>query len=77
MGTHSNQREEHTLVERKQSLFVNGFPKCMEIALVVLLRFGDDFDFDVFKVEHADNLSPAGHASAEQILGDLERGGHV
>lgn len=49
----------------------------MEIALVVLLRLGDDFDFDVLKREHADNLSPARHASTEEILGDLKGRGHV
>ena len=45
--------------------------------MVVLLRLGDDLDFDVFKREHADNLSPARHASAEEILGELNGGGHV
>lgn len=49
----------------------------MQVALVVLVRFGDHFDLDVLKGEHAYYVSPAGHAAAEEILGDLNGRGHL
>jgi hypothetical protein len=44
----------------------------VKIALVVFLRFGYNFDFDVFEGEHRDDLSPTGHAAAEEILEDFK-----
>lgn len=44
----------------------------MEEALIVLIGFRDDFDFDVFEGKHTDDLSPSGHTAAEEIFGDFK-----
>ena len=77
LGSHSDQREKHAFVERHQAFLRDGFAESVEVALVVFLRFGDDLDLDIFEREHADHLSPAGHAAAEEVFCHLEGSGHV
>ena len=44
----------------------------MKETLVVLQRLGDDFDFDVFEREHADDLPPATHNTTKEVLGYID-----
>ena len=51
--------KQHALVESESSLFGDSFFDGMNISLVVLLRFGNHLDFDVFERHHAEDLTPA------------------
>ena len=55
---YSHEGEEHALVERKCTFFGDGFFEGMYDSLVVLLRLGNEFDLDVFKGEHGEDLGP-------------------
>lgn len=45
--------------------------------MIVLLRFADNFDFDVLEGKHADHLSPSTHAAAEEISCEVHYAGHL
>jgi hypothetical protein len=77
LSSHSDQWEEHALIEAQDTFFSDGFLECMDVALVVLVGFGDDLDLDVLEWQHADHLAPARHTAAEEIFGYLERCSHL
>ena len=58
LGSHSQQRHEHSLVEGEWAFFFDGFGEGVQIALVVLFWPGNNLNFDVLEGQHADNLSP-------------------
>ena len=49
----------------------------MQVSLIVLLRFADNFDLDVLEGKHADHLSPSTHAAAEEISCEVHYAGHL
>lgn len=56
---------------------MDGLFEGMEVSLIVLLRLADDFDLDVLEGKHADHLSPAAHAAAEEISCEVHYAGHL
>ena len=49
----------------------------MKVALIILKRLGNNFNLDVLEGKHTNDLPPARHAAAEEVLDNINCRSHL